>query len=73
MSDRLTVPSRGPTRLVTDEKVDLEHIEKAQTNGFDPEVVMKSPFEDFDFVKTLRVFKKANTLALLAAFSAAAE
>jgi hypothetical protein len=37
------------------------------------DVIMKSPFEEMDFRKTTMVFRNATFLALLAAFSAAAE
>jgi hypothetical protein len=54
------------------EKAEIEQNDLKPRHG-DDEVVMKSPFEDFDFFKTLRIFKYATFMALLAAFSASAE
>lgn len=60
--------------IVEEEKMDVEHVEEAKVdNEFDPNLVIKSPFEDLSFFVTLKTFKKATFLALLAAFSAAAE
>ncbi|OWT36126.1 sugar transporter [Cryptococcus neoformans Bt1] len=60
--------------IVEDEKIDIEHVEDAKVdNDFDPDLVIKSPFEDLSFFVTLKTFKKATFLALLAAFSAAAD
>ena len=49
--------------------VEIQHTEEVSADDF----IMKSPFEEMDFRKTLLVFKKATAFALLAAFSAAAE
>lgn len=56
---------------LADEKLraETDHLE----NVYDSDVVMKSPFDDMSFSKTVVVFKKATAMALLAAFSAAAE
>jgi hypothetical protein len=56
-----------------DVKKPLEDVEHAELAGYGDEVIMKSPFEDLGFRKTLVVFRKATLFALLAAFSAAAE
>nr|XP_031857210.1 uncharacterized protein CI109_007374 [Kwoniella shandongensis]KAA5524282.1 hypothetical protein CI109_007374 [Kwoniella shandongensis] len=55
------------------EKMDFDHVEEAKAAGIDPSVIMKSPFEDLNFMKTLKTFRKSSALALLAAFSAAAD
>jgi hypothetical protein len=39
----------------------------------DEGVVMRSPFDDMSFVRTFKVFWKAELIAFIAAFSAAAE
>lgn len=39
----------------------------------DAEFIPKSPFDDMGFIKTIKVFKWATFLAMLAAFSAAAD
>ncbi|WVQ82451.1 hypothetical protein IAT38_004580 [Cryptococcus sp. DSM 104549] len=54
------------------EKSDFDHVEDAKV-GIDPDVVIKSPFEDLPFFVTLKTFKKAVAMSLIAAFSAAAD
>lgn len=58
----------------TDSKPPLtEEVEHAGLPGYGDEVIMKSPFEELGFRKTLVVFRKATLMSLLAAFSASAE
>jgi hypothetical protein len=58
----------------TDSKPPLtEELEHAGLPGYGDEVIMKSPFEELGFRKTLVVFRKATLMSLLAAFSASAE
>lgn len=52
---------------------DVEHAEEKKDTRHDDHVVMKSPFEDLGFWDTLIRFRKATLIALVAAFSAAAE
>jgi hypothetical protein len=58
-----------PADMDEEKKVELQHTEEVLAE----DVIMKSPFEEMNFRKTISVFKKATALALLAAFSAAAE
>jgi hypothetical protein len=47
------------------------HVENVDDH--DANFIPKSPFDDMGFVKTIKVFKWATFLAMLAAFSAAAD
>jgi hypothetical protein len=52
---------------------EVEHAGLPGYGGYGDEVIMKSPFEELGFRKTLVVFRKATLMSLLAAFSASAE
>lgn len=54
-------------------KRDEEFVEEKKDTLYDHHVVMKSPFEDLGFWDTLIRFRKSTFIALVAAFSAAAE
>jgi hypothetical protein len=56
-----------------DEKPTIEEIEGFDGKGGDPDVIMKSPFEDLPWKKTWFVFRKAALMCIFASFSAAAE
>ncbi len=71
LSQKPTGDTIDQTMVIDEEKAkgQTEHTENVVLDDF----IMKSPFEDMDFRKTTMVFRKATFLALLAAFSAAAE
>jgi len=56
-----------------DVKAEILHEEFKDAAVNSEDVVQKSPFEELTFFKTITLFKKATFLALLAAFSAAAD
>lgn len=56
-----------------DIKAEVLHEEYKDAAAASEDVVQKSPFEELTFFKTITLFKKATFLALLAAFSAAAD
>jgi hypothetical protein len=56
-----------------DVKAEVLHEEYKDAAAASEDVVQKSPFEELTFFKTITLFKKATFLALLAAFSAAAD
>jgi hypothetical protein len=56
-----------------DTKAEILHDEYKDAAASSEDVVQKSPFEELTFFKTISLFKKATFLALLAAFSAAAD
>lgn len=72
--DQDVVTATAPA-LPSDNKVnnDVEYIEEKEDALYDDQVVMKSPFEDLGFWDTMWRFRKSTFMALVAAFSAAAE
>jgi SP family general alpha glucoside:H+ symporter-like MFS transporter len=56
-----------------DTRTEIDHVEKAAEPILPEGRVIKSPFEDLSFWRTMRVYRKAVLFAICAAFSAAAE
>lgn len=72
----------APSPIAEGEKSEYDHIEHdhlgveqkgVDVHHTDQGVIIKSPFEDLSFWNTLKTFRKASVLGLLAAFSASAE
>ena len=61
--------------IMTDEKnaQDLAQHAELEKNAIVDGAIIKSPFEDLSFIQTLRTFRKASLIAMMAAFTAAAE
>lgn len=67
-----TVPTLPIAGVGPDAQADLE-AEVKKEHVYDEMTVMKSPFEDLGFWDTMMRFRKATAMALVAAFTAAAE
>lgn len=66
---RESMPAHGD--FLDEKKPEDFHVE--DVNAQDADFIPKSPFDELGFIKTIKVFKWATFLAMLAAFSAAAD
>lgn len=73
MTYDLDSTDKAVTEHVDDKGMDVVEPEDPEKRASVDGIIVKSPFEDLPFNKTLKVFWKATLMALMVAFSAAAE